>query len=80
MNSENVNKTFNESFKYDSTSVTRESEAYQTTLFKHVNYGWICPICQRVYAPHIPCCFYCGQNSNRDVWTCQGSAIESEMT
>lgn len=22
--------------------------------------GWECPVCHRVYAPSVPCCYYCG--------------------
>ena len=30
----------------------------QDNLF--VNKGWQCPICDRVYSPTTPMCFYCG--------------------
>lgn len=23
--------------------------------------GWQCPICKKVYAPHIDICYYCGK-------------------
>ena len=26
-----------------------------------VQQGWQCPLCKRVYAPFIPCCFHCGE-------------------
>lgn len=28
--------------------------------FNSVPQGWQCPICKRVYAPFIPCCYHCG--------------------
>lgn len=28
-----------------------------------VQQGWQCPICNRVYAPNTPMCYYCGGNT-----------------
>ena len=28
-----------------------------------VQQGWQCPICNRVYSPATPMCYYCGDNS-----------------
>lgn len=29
---------------------------------KPVQAGWQCPICNRVYSPMTPMCYYCGDN------------------
>jgi len=39
--------------------------------------GWQCPICNRVYAPGIPMCFYCGNKQNA---TNKTSNIETPIT
>ena len=25
--------------------------------------GWQCPICKRIYAPHVDICYYCGDQT-----------------
>lgn len=31
-----------------------------------VQQGWQCPVCQRVYSPTTPMCFYCPTKTNTD--------------
>ena len=40
---------------------TGKTMFYQTRGF---NYGWICPICGRVYSPNQPECYNCNQKEN----------------
>ena len=28
--------------------------------------GWVCPKCDRVYAPHIPECYHCNKEKAND--------------
>lgn len=34
--------------------------------------GWQCPVCNRVYAPSVPCCYYCGAEGRTKTTTSTG--------
>ena len=40
------------------TNTTGQTQFYQ---IKGFNYGWICPICGKVYSPTYPECYSCNQ-------------------
>ena len=45
---------------------TGKTMFYQTRGF---NYGWICPICGRVYSPTQPECYNCNKIENSTAFT-----------
>ena len=49
-----------------SNETTGQTMSYQTRGF---NYGWICPICSRVYSPTQPECYNCNKIENSTAFT-----------
>lgn len=49
-----------------SNETTGQTMFYQTRGF---NYGWICPICGRVYSPTQSECYNCNQTENSTTFT-----------